>query len=345
MTRFFSSRPVSLPWILLGILLLSGHSHVRKAHGYVYSMVVFHGGPSPRFNIPYKPAGWEESWPLGKPLSVRITDNPLWEEHGTDVTKLAAALDEALAAWSNIETADIDWKQVETRTNAPTIWVTPSEHHTTAFLTFKGPVDPIDSCEVFLRANVGTWPAERLQYVLVHEFGHCLGLNHTPVFTPRAGSAPRAPSWRTDPVMSYGHTPDGTVTLDDRIGASLLRPRPGWLETTGSIRGYVVLDDGAAAGFVAVVVSKLDVDGFVAGSVGVVADERGEFEIRGLEPGQYTLLVRPLLSVSAYPPPLFSDFNQSFRTAFGASPVGVRAGSSAGPVGLSVRGGDSQDSP
>ena len=135
--------------------------------------------------------------------------------------------------------------------------------------------------------------------------------------------------------MSYGLR-GGTITLDDAIGVSLLWPRPGWIETTGSIQGQV-LKEGVGVAFVSVIATKLHEDGSMAESVGVLADQDGGFEIRGLAPGDYTLLVRRRTRPEAYSSVLITLFDNNVRGTFWADTIPVRAGAAAGPVFVSLR--------
>ena len=157
----------------------------------------------------------------------------------------------------------------------------------------------------------------------MHPLGHTLGLGHAatfPVFASCPGTIDacgrvngnldywRAVSgaWQLDPIMSYGVSGslsflDGgaALRLDDKIGASLLRPKPGWLETTGAIAGSVRTDDGPVP-FVHVWAVRPDGHGLMDG-VGSFADRNGDFLIQGLPPGDWILIAHPDLSWVANP--------------------------------------------
>lgn len=161
----------------------------------------------------------------------------------------------------------------------------------------------------------------------MHPLGHMLGLGHSAAFpVARACTAPTytvddcgsvngdshywrrvSGAWPLDPIMSYGvssimsWTDDGrTLRLDDKVGASLLRPKPGWLATTGTIAGSVRTDDGLPVPHIHVWAVQPNADGVLDG-VGAFADRNGDFEIRGLPPGDWILMAHPDLDWLANP--------------------------------------------
>ena len=200
-------------------------------------------------------------------------------------------------------------------------------------------------------------PSRKAEYrsrylrILIHELGHCLGLDHPDVFVPRLiirgdysteRRASDAPSyWRFDPAMSYGkyHPDPHHLTADDTIGVSLLRPREGWLDTTGSITGWVRLPPGGQADGVyhAYVLATLLEPESRAYAVGVFTDLGGHFRIQGLAPGDYQLLVRAPTGLGT--PVLYRRGNGvalELRQTLRAGPVRVRAGEETGPVRLAA---------
>ena len=140
--------------------------------------------------------------------------------------------------------------------------------------------------------------------LLIHELGHCIGLHHAAV-GPASGNdfglgTADSVLLGPDPTMSYGQsTRDVLIGEDDAIGASLLRPAPGWLETTGSVSGTLTLD-GQPAPFASIQLFATAGES-TRRSVQVFSDETGAFLAEGLTPGVYLLWVHPVLLSGAHP--------------------------------------------
>ena len=153
--------------------------------------------------------------------------------------------------------------------------------------------------------QLAEWSAHFLEEVVMHEIGHCLGLQHVPANPVWLGQGANAPHWppgflpeplrglSSDPQMSIGASYGiPRLMADDRIGVSLLYPAPGFLEGRGSIAGRVAFPGGEPASFVYVQAVDYSSGEAVFGP-GVFADERGRFQLEGLPPGPVHVCVRP----------------------------------------------------
>jgi hypothetical protein len=112
-----------------------------------------------------------------------------------------------------------------------------------------------------------------LESVAVHEIGHLLGLDHSGLV--RATMAP---------FTDQGDVHQRDPASDDRIGAAILAPEPGFLERTGRLEGRVSLD-GAGVFLGHVVATRIEGD--VA--AGTLTDPDGHYRIEGLDPGVYLI--------------------------------------------------------
>ena len=126
--------------------------------------------------------------------------------------------------------------------------------------------------------------------------------------------------------MSYGLWQDGRLTVDDRIGASLIRPRTGWIETTGGVRGVVLPDDDGEVRFLYVLATRLGTDGRPVESVGALTNKDGVFFLAGLAPAQYALTVRPFYIASSVAAYFGGGVTLDIRPSIRARPITVHAG-------------------
>ena len=316
----------SLAVVLLSSWLGAG---AREASGYVFYPINYRGSL-----IGARPAVlWSpDVWAPGQTLSVTLVDSPEWKTKFGSTANAARFLDrEVLGAWSAIETADIRWEigrvagEDEPFDETDTYVYRGGDTYGLAVIRDR----EIVACRVSLGPI-----SQGLPYVAAvarHEFGHCLGLLHSGTTTDRPwhrrrdGLLPLSAPQQGDPLMSYGLWQDGRLTVDDRIGASLIRPRTGWIETTGGVRGVVLPDDDGEVRFLYVLATRLGTDGRPVESVGALTNKDGFFFLAGLAPAQYALTVRPVYiasSLAAY----FGRLTLDIRPSIRARPITVHAG-------------------
>ena len=306
-----------------------------------------------------KPRWQAEIWAPGMTATVAVPDHPVWLEIEdiASMEEARALVERALAAWRAVGTADIRWRvrhpvqedEAELVVNIKELGpgfagasnVSQKEDPDGVWRTY--------SCEVSMNERVftgrtvprGLHPTYRS---LVHEFGHCLGLAHGGRYpnalswTNGNGHVPN-PLWGFDGSMTV--TPDAVPSFDEGVGASLLRPRSGWLETSGAVYGSVIGEAGLGPVLrVNVLAARIAADGSLTGPVTVPTNKYGHFVIEGLNPGPYVLMVYSMGN-----PDLSLKRNDDFRETVLLSPVEVRVAERTGPVVLTVRPGGERDWP
>ena len=352
--RLRPARAVLPACLLFGVALPLPPAHA-------YRFIAQESIPS-QFPAIAPPSAWHpDVWGPGETLPFVLVDSPQWEQLSTDIAEVRDLVEEAMLAWERLPTADIRWEIEETVSPEELGEFSREKHYLTAQVAGFSV-----TYTIFDRDPDGAWRAtstliamgdEHLsdpnvfRYTMLRELGHAVGLDHASVYS--RGERPRnladgllAGSWQFDPVMSYGYAGqdrhrdyDSMLAPDDRAGASLARPVEGWLESTGNIRGTVLLDSGDPAGLVHVLATRVREDGTMGGSVGAFTNLFGEFVIAGLGPGKYALLVRALAIRRAHPN-LLPWVDTPIRDTLWASPINVRAGARAGPVTVVVSPGE-----
>ena len=304
---------------------------------------------------------WDPNfWPPGETAEISIVEDPAWGPGTWERVKRLT--EDAIRYWSEIETADLDFTvrlvSPETFDSAENgLFVTLQDEDWPARARGGASIGSLDERLVFSRCRVSI-PDYYLSsglgtayvvYVLVHEFGHCFGLSHSAAY-PDIGFREQLSEVQLglDPVMSYGVNPTrrfevsygrgrlDLITPDDAVGISLLRPRSGWLEATGSVWGAVLQDDGSPVRFAPVLAKRLEDGEPSPFGVSAFTDSFGFFSIDGLEPGDYLVKVHPVLITQAHSN-LLARATLEFPETTLIGSVAVRAGQRSGPLTIHVR--------
>ncbi|MBT3615527.1 MAG: matrixin family metalloprotease, partial [Verrucomicrobia bacterium] len=160
-----------------------------------------------------------------------------------------------------------------------------------------------------------------VEAVALHEFGHFIGLQHSPL-----GSATMFSRTGAGVGLAVG------LLKDEVAAAQALYGQPVALAKLGSITGKVTMGRGLVFG--AVVLAE-DAHGNIIQSA--VTERNGRYELTALPPATYRLRVAPLHSPDTQPQPLIRDIDisiehQGAETGFrptGYNQVVVRPGKSA----------------
>ena len=296
---------------LAGVLVPGG-----DAFGYRFFWQTVDDSPLP---VAAGAARWDPAvWGPGRTLHFVVAASPGWTEPWEDARgeeqdpPFASPEDvipfarRALAFWSAPPSTDIHWSVAGVggelhaeRDHVNAIRMHPFGHGASyAHIWDRNGV--IVECDVSLNPRHTQDLEGRALEVLIHEFGHCIGLAHSALFPTwdtwgwRHGLQPAL--WAADPVMSYGYLPEPGLTEDDLIGASLLRPAPGWLDRVGSLAGRVTVG-GRPARYVPVFATRIAGEEVVA-SANTFTNGEGLFAIEGLSPGSYLLAAGAMGDIS-----------------------------------------------
>lgn len=342
--------------LALGALLVGdGASGYRFVAAYDDGSLIVPAGRAARWR--------EREWGPGRVLEWAIADHPGWTapwvdgEGETQPPPFGSAAEavpfvrEAMAAWSAIPDADLRWRLsgVESgpgneRDGRNTLTVAANEEGFAGRAWwwfqrpfFGGPWEMFE-CDIELApqaaARLGSDDPRSLT-VTIHEFGHCLGLAHSGRHPTIVHTFPDLGIWGETPKMSYGLDISNALTVDDLVGASLLRPAGNWVAGAGSITGRVTVA-GAPGRFLTVSSVRLVSGDTTAPGPGVFTDEDGRFRLEGLVPGDYLIRAAPMTRVDAHESLLEAGAVLEALDGARLRPVTVRAGQETDGVALDL---------
>lgn len=280
-----------------------------------------------------------EVWGPGNALAWEVAPDSDFESLFGSPAGVLPHLREALSSWADLPSADIlwtaavgdseDWENakdfvVRDGRNTFSIDADSGAGGYAQLWSRRRPPDPFGNTWHLVECDftLGSWAAEAADpgdlerdlaltvRVIVHELGHCIGLAHSGALStlgrmrqPLFGSRRQRTELEhpRDPAMSYGYSQadPAAVPADDAIGASLLRPAPGWSAGTASVSGKLHLD-GDPAPYAQVWAVPTDSEDGLVQRVGAFSNEEGRFLIEGLPPGNYLLWAHPIIERNAH---------------------------------------------
>ena len=265
------------------------------------------------FHIP--PAAYAARWDAAAfPVTFRLLENdhdpPAWSS-----LFLRRVVLEGMADWNAIQTATASLALAPGTLAADRIGVVGVNeigfsadldgfHRPGATRIFGDWSGGIHECDIGL--NPDGWEGPRneirdwLQYVVMHELGHCLGLHHSEPYPLADWEGSVTDTYSPPPLMAHTSTAAPELAEDDRVGLTLLYPSLFASLSQGQVAGRVVRD-GAPVRFAYVQALRT---GFPAGAgPGTFTDENGEFLLEGLASGSWLLWMHPLLITHSNPHP------------------------------------------
>ena len=244
---------------------------------------------------------WDEA---DLPIVFRIADNDLARRASLDAVR--AVIEEAFAAWNRVPTSRIRVELGDDPIPAGEfgaqgineIVLTADSGRGGSAGIRRYDSESIRECDIGLNAGRYSHPRSQgvradLKYLVMHELGHCLGLQHSEMY-PMSDWVEGVPSaYYPPPLMSYSWTREPLLAEDDRIGVSLLYPAEGFLRSRGSVAGRIVTARGLPARFA--YVQAIVVGPRPGAGPGAFTNENGYFVLEGLPPGPVLLWVHPVL--------------------------------------------------